>query len=398
MENFTFYSPTLFAFGRGEAANTGALVRRFGGTRVLLVTGGGSVKANGAYQAVIASLTAAGLPYAELSGVQPNPRSGKVYEGIDAVRREGLDFVLAVGGGSSIDTAKAIGMGAVYDGDFWDYFTGKAPIRGSLPVGAVLTIAAAGSEGSASCVITREDGALKWGCPNTDLIRPRFAVMDPGYTCTLPAYQTASGAVDMIAHILERYFTNTPDVSLTDRLAEALVRSVLDAAPRALADPNDYAARADLMWAGMLAHNNSVGVGREQDWASHQIEHELSAFYDCAHGAGLAVVMPAWMGYVMDRDVMRFARFAVEVFGCEMDYAHPETTARAGIARLRETFRAWGMPVTLEQLGAKTEDIPAMVSHRAEKPNGFPFGKFVPIGRQEMAAILHLAAADAHGA
>lgn len=388
MNNFTFYSPTLFAFGDGEEQNTGALVRRFGGTKVLLVYGGGSVKRNGAYDAVTASLKEAGLPWAELSGIQANPRSGKVREGIDLVRREGCDFLLALGGGSVIDTAKAIGFGAGYDGDFWDFFTGKVNIETTLPVGVVLTIAAAGSEGSDSCVITREEGSLKWGCPKTDVIRPKFAVLNPRITCSLPAYQLASGAVDMIAHICERYFTNTPDVGLTDRLCEALLKTIVEAAPRAIAQPEDYASHADLMWAGMLAHNNSCGVGREQDWASHQMEHELSAFYDCAHGAGLAVVMPAWMEYVCDHDVLRFARFAVNVFGCEMDFAHPETTAKAGIARLREFFRALGMPTTLQEVGGKAEDIPAMAAHRAEKPNGFPFGGFVKIGPEEMQAIL----------
>ena len=392
MNNFTFYSPTLFAFGDGEEQNTGALVRRFGGTNVLLVYGGGSVKRNGAYDAVTASLREAGLPWTELSGIQANPRSGKVREGIELVRREGCDFLLALGGGSVIDTAKAIGFGAGYDGDFWDFFTGKVKIEATLPVGVVLTIAAAGSEGSDSCVITREEGNLKWGCPKTDVIRPKFAVLNPRFTCSLPAYQLASGAVDMMAHICERYFTNTPDVGLTDRLCEALLKTIVEAAPKAIAAPGGYAPRADLMWAGMLAHNNSCGVGRVQDWASHQIEHELSAFYDCAHGAGLAVVMPAWMEYVMGHDVMRFARFAVNVFGCEMDFAHPENTAREGIARLREFFRSLGMPTSLREIGGREEDIPAMVSHRAEKPNGFPFGGFVKIGPEEMEAILRLTA------
>ena len=391
MNNFTFYAPTLFAFGNGEEKNTGALVRRFGGTKVLLVTGGGSVRRNGAYDAVTASLTEAGIPFEELSGVQANPRSGKVYEGIGLVRRTGADFLLALGGGSVIDTAKAIGFGAGYDGDFWDFFTGKAKIESTLPVGVVLTISAAGSEGSDSCVITQEAGNLKWGCPKTDVIRPKFSILNPRFTCSLPAYQTASGAVDMMAHIMERYFSNTPDVGLTDRLCEALMKTILDAAPKALADPNDYAARADLMWAGMLAHNNSCGVGRDQDWASHQIEHELSAFYDCAHGAGLAVVLPAWMEYVLPHNPARLAQFAVRVFGCEMNFADPAETARQGIGRLRSFFRSLGMPTTLEELGAKAEDIPAMAAHRAEKPNGFPFGGFVKIQPADMEAILHLA-------
>ena len=390
MNNFTFYSPTLFSFGDGEEQKTGALVRQFGGTRVLLVTGGGSVHRNGAYDAVTASLREAGIPFAELSGVQANPRSGKVYEGIQLLRDTGADFLLAVGGGSVIDTAKAIGFGALYDGDFWDFFTGKAKIEKTLPVGVVLTISAAGSEGSDSCVITQEKGNLKWGCPKTDVIRPKFSVLDPRLTCSLPAYQTASGAVDMLAHIMERYFTNTTDVALTDRLCEALLKTVLDAAPKAIADPADYAARADLMWAGMLAHNNSCGVGREQDWASHQIEHELSAFYDCAHGAGLAVVLPAWLTYVLPHNPTRLAQFAVRVFGCEMNFEHPEDTARQGIERLRQFFRSLGMPTTLEEIGAKAEDIPAMVAHRAEKPAGFPFGGFVKIQPADMEAILRL--------
>lgn len=391
MNNFTFYAPTLFTFGKGEAARTAELVQRFGGTRVLLVTGGGSVRRNGAYDQVAASLKAAGLPFTELSGVQANPRSGKVYEGIEIVRREGVDFLLAVGGGSVIDTAKAIGFGAGYDGDFWDFFTGKVPLETSLPVGVVLTIAAAGSEGSDSCVITQEAGNLKWGCPRSDAIRPRFSILDPSFTCSLPAYQTASGAVDIMAHLLERYFTNTPDVGLTDRLCEALLKTVSEAALRALEDPNDYAARADLMWAGMLAHNNTCGVGRDQDWGSHQIEHELSAFYDCAHGAGLAVVLPAWMTYTLPHDPMRFARLAVNVLGCELDYAHPENTAREGIHRLRDLFRRMGMPTTLAGLGAREEDIPAMAAHRAEKPNGYPFGQFVKMGPEDLEAVLRLA-------
>jgi alcohol dehydrogenase YqhD (iron-dependent ADH family) len=392
MNNFTFYSPTLFAFGDGEEQHTGALVKRFGGTKALLVYGSGSVKRNGAYAAVTGSLQEAGIPFAELSGIQANPRSGKVYEGIELVRREGCDFLLALGGGSVIDTAKAIGFGAGYHGDFWDFFTGKAAIETTLPVGVVLTIAAAGSEGSDSCVITQEEGNLKWGCPKTDLIRPKFAVLNPRFTCSLPAYQIACGAVDMLAHICERYFTNTPDVGLTDRLCEALLKTILDAAPKAAALPEDAASHADLMWAGMLAHNNLCGTGRVQDWASHQIEHELSAFYDCAHGAGLAVVLPAWMDYVCAHDPMRFARFAVNVFGCEMNFAHPEATAREGVARLRDFFRALGMPTTLSEVGGNPADIPAMVAHRSEKPGGFPFGNFVPVTPADMEAILRLTA------
>ena len=389
MENFTFFAPTYFAFGNGEEKNTGALVRRFGGSRVLLVMGGGSVKKIDAYDAVTASLKKADLPFVELSGVQPNPRSGKVYEGIDLVRRKNLDFILALGGGSVIDTAKAIAFGAVYEGDFWEVFTGMGDMpEAPLPIGTVLTIAAAGSEGSPNCVITQEEGNLKWGAPKSDALRPKFSVLNPRFTCSLPPYQTACGAVDIMAHICERYFSNTPSVGLTDRLCEALLKTVLEAAPKALANPMDYQARADLMWAGTLAHNNSCGVGRRQDWASHQIEHELSAYYDCAHGAGLAVVMPAWMTYVMPTNPARFARFAVEVFGCELDPLDVERTAKEGIQRLKSFFRLLGMPTTLTELGGRTEDIPAIVLHRAEK--GFPFGGMMDIGPAEMADILVL--------
>jgi len=392
MNNFTFFSPTQFLFGRGQEKNVGSLVRHFGGSKVLLVYGGGSVLRNGAYAAVTASLAEADVPFAELSGVQANPRSGKVREGIALCRAQGADFLLALGGGSVIDTAKAIGAGVLYAGDFWDFFSGAAAVERTLPVGVVLTIAAAGSEGSDSCVITEEQGNLKWGMKKSDLIRPKFAVLNPRFTCSLPSYQTASGAVDMFAHICERYFTNTSDVEVTDRLCEGLMKTILEAAPKALEEPENYAARANLMWAGMLAHNDTCGVGRVQDWASHQIEHELSARYDCAHGAGLAVIMPAWMEYVLPHDPMRFAQFASRVFNCEMDFACPENTAREGIRRLCLWFHALGMPITFEEIGAHAEDIPELVAHRAEKPGGFPFGSFVKIYAQDMESILRLAA------
>lgn len=392
MDAFTFYCPTLFAFGDGEEKKTAELVRKFGGSKVLLVYGGGSVKRNGAYDDVTFSLKEAGIPWVELSGIQANPRSGKVYEGIELARREQVDFLLALGGGSVIDTAKAIGLGIGYDGDFWDFFTGKAKQESTVPVGVVLTISAAGSEASDSTVITQERGNLKWGNPRTDIIRPKFAIMNPRYPMSLPSYQIASGAADMMAHILERYFSNTPDVELTDRLCEALLKTILNAAPKAVANPKDYTAQADLMWAGMLAHNNTCGVGRVQDWGSHQMGHELSAFYDCAHGASLAIMMTAWMEYVMHHDVMRFARFAVNVMGCEMDGDNPEHTAQEGIDKLRATWSSWGLPTSFAEINAKAEDIPAMVAHRAERPNGFPFGNFVKIGPDEMTAVMQIAA------
>lgn len=389
MQAFEFYCPTKIYFGKGAEARVGEAVKHFGGTKVFIVYGGHSAVKSGLIARIEQTLTDAGLEHMSFGGVQPNPRLSHAREGVQKALAFGADFILGVGGGSVMDTSKAIAHGVANpETDIWDFWSKKAALTKTSRLGAVLTISAAGSEGSDSCVITQEDGNLKWGCPKTDLIRPKFSVLDPTYTYSLPDYQLACGAVDMLAHLCERYFTNTPDVALTDRLCEAVMKTIVDAAPKALADHSDYASHADLMWAGMLAHNNSCGIGRDQDWASHQIEHELSAFYDCAHGAGLAVVMPAWMEYVCGHDVMRFARFAVNVFGCEMDFAHPERTAQAGIRRLRDFFRTLGMPATLEEVGGRAEDIPAMVAHRCEKPNGFPFGGFVKIQEVDMEAIL----------
>ena len=308
MNNFDFYSPTYFAFGKDREKDAGALVRRFGGTRVLIHYGGGSVVRSGLLDRVKASLDDADVPWLELGGVKPNPRSGLVRQGIELCRREGVDFILAVGGGSTIDSSKAIAAGTVYDGDFWDFYSGKY-IERALPVGTVLTIAAAGSEGSPDSVITNEAGMFKRGATG-DAIRPKFSILNPALTQTLPPYQTACGITDIMAHLYERYLTNTREVEVTDRLIEALLLTMVHEGPRVIEDPDNYEARANIMWAGMMAHNNSCGVGRSQDWNSHNIEHELSALYDCAHGAGLAVTMPAVFSYVMNHDVMRFAQVA----------------------------------------------------------------------------------------
>ncbi len=359
MDNFTFYSPTYFAFGKDTENAVGGYVRRFGGSKVLIHYGGGSVLRSGLLDRVKASLDGEGISYVLLGGVMPNPRSGLVYEGIELCRREGVDFILAVGGGSTIDSAKAIAMGVPYDGDFWDFYCGK-PIETALPVGTVLTIAAAGSEGSANTVITHENGMLKRGT-GSDALRPKFSILNPALTQTLPPYQTACGVTDILAHLYERYLTDTPEVEVTDRLIEGLMLTLIHEAPRVIADPDNYDARAGIMWAGTLAHNNVCGVGRRQDWNSHGIEHELSALYDCAHGAGLAVTMPAVFTYVMHKDVARFAQVAVRVWGCEPDEAHPENTARAGIEALRQFLLSIGMPKNFAELGAKEEDIPYLV-------------------------------------
>ncbi|MBP5180174.1 MAG: iron-containing alcohol dehydrogenase [Clostridiales bacterium] len=359
MENFTFYSPTFFAFGKGSESDAGKYVKRFGGSKVLIHYGGGSVVRSGLLDRVKASLDGEGIPYVELGGVKPNPRSGLVYEGIKLGRDEGIDFILAVGGGSVIDSSKAIAMGIPYDGDFWDFYQGKQ-ITEALPVGTVLTIAAAGSEGSGDSVITKEEGMFKRGA-GSDLIRPKFSILNPELTQTLPPFQTAAGATDIMAHLYERYLTNSTDVEVTDRLIEALLLTMKHEAPRVIADPNNYEARANIMWAGMVAHNNTCGVGRSQDWNSHAIEHELSALYDCAHGAGLAVTMPAVFKYVMKHNVMRFAQVAVRVWGCQMDFEHPEVTALEGINALQNFLCSIGMPRNFKELGAKEEDIPKLV-------------------------------------
>ena len=359
MDNFTFYSPTFFSFGKDTENETGAYVKRFGGHKLLIHYGGGSVVRTGLLDRIKASLEKEGITYVLLGGVKPNPRSGLVYEGIELCKKENVDFVLAVGGGSTIDSAKAIAAGVVYDGDFWDFYCGKE-IEHALPIGTILTISAAGSEGSGDSVITHEDGMFKRGASG-DAIRPKFSILNPALTQTLPTYQTACGITDIMAHLYERYLTNTKDVEVTDRLLEALLLTMVHEGPRVIANPDDYEARANIMWAGMIGHNNACGVGRSQDWNSHNIEHELSALYDCAHGAGLAVTMPAVFTYVMQHNVMRFAQVAVRVWGCQMDFEHPEVTAKAGIEALRNFLISIGMPKNFEELGAKEEDIPKLV-------------------------------------
>lgn len=389
MNNFQFWSPTEFVFGKGKENEAGTYVKKHGGTKVLLHYGGGSAVRSGLIERVNQSLEAAGIRVITLGGVKPNPRDTLVYHGIELCRNEGIDFILAVGGGSVIDSSKAIAMGVPYDGDFWDFYAGKAQIQTVLPVGTVLTIAAAGSEGSGDSVVTREADGLKRGT-GSDLIRPRFSILNPELTCTLPAYQTACGATDIMAHVFERYFTNTQEVEITDRLCEAVLLTMVKETPRVIAQPDLYEARANIMWAGTVAHTNIVGVGREQDWNSHGIEHELSALYDCAHGAGLAVIMPAWMEYVYQHDVMRFAQVAVRLWGCQMNFANPEITALEGIRCFRRFLHSIGMPINFAELGAKEEDIPRLV-----EKFGIGDGKtggFAALSAKDIAEIYRIAA------
>ena len=387
MDNFNFYSPTEFVFGMNRENECGELVKKYGGTKVLIHYGGGSAVRSGLIDRVKASLDAAGIPHVELGGVKPNPHDSLVYKGIEIVRENGIDFILAVGGGSTIDSSKAIAMGVPYKGDFWDFYEGKASAACALPIGVVQTIAAAGSEGSGDSVITKEDGMLKRGA-SSEHIRPKFAVQNPALLCTLPAYQTACGITDIMAHVFERYFTNTLEVEITDRLCEAVLLTMVKEGPRAIADPTNYQVRANIMWAGTVAHNGVVGCGRSQDWNSHAIEHELSALYDCAHGAGLAVIMPAWMEYVVDHNVMRFAQMATRVFGCEMNFENPKSTALEGIKAFRRFLHSIGMPINFAELGAKEEDIPKLV----EKLNPGDGWGFVPLKAKDVTAIYTIAA------
>lgn len=389
MDNFTFYSPTYFVFGKDEEINAGHYVKRFGGSKVLIHFGGGSAQKSGLLDKIRSSLKNEGIRFVELGGVKPNPRDGLVYEGINLCRKENIDFILAVGGGSVIDSAKAIAAGAVYDGDFWDYYEGKT-VDKALPIGTVLTISAAGSEGSGDSVITKEKGMFKRATTG-EALRPKFSILDPALTQTLPAYQTACGITDILAHLYERYLTNTKDVEATDRMIEALMLTMIKEGPIAVADSNDYQSRANIMWAGMMAHNNSCGVGRSQDWTSHNIEHELSALYDCAHGAGLAVVMPAVFTYNLKHDVMRFAKVAVRVWGVEMDFEHPEVTALEGINALRRFLKSIGMPGNFAELGAKEEDIDEL-AHKCcyGDVNTGTTGGFVTLNEDDVKAIYRL--------
>ena len=394
MNNFTFYSPTMFAFGQGEASRVGSLVRQFGGSKVLLVAGGGSVKKNGAYDAVATSLKEAGLPWCELWGVQANPRSGKVYEGIELARTEGADFLLAIGGGSVIDTAKAIGMGVPYDGDFWDFFTGKAKIEHTLPVGTVLTISAAGSETSDSAVLTNDETTLKRGL-NTDLQRPLFAIMDPELTYTLPRYQVGCGVVDIMMHTLERYFNpGHPSNRMTDEIAEGLLRTVIDAGRVAMQDSHNYDAMSEIMWAGSLSHNNLTGLGGVKDFSVHQFGHELSGMFDAAHGATLSVMWPQWARYVVDTDPARFAHYGEAVWRLTREDGESDRDlALRAIDTTEEFFRSIDMPTTFTELGigVLSEEQLRELAERCTFFHTRVVGKFCPLDYDGILAVYRMA-------
>ena len=391
MTDFNFWSPTYFAFGRGKESLAGELVGRFGGRKALLHYGGKSAVASGLIERVKASLSASGVAFVELGGVKPNPRSSLVDEGVRLAMAEGADFMLAVGGGSVIDSAKAIAIGAANGGEWRRFYVGREvkirpAIPAALPVGVVLTIAAAGSEGSTNSVVNLEPENLKRAAGG-DVLRPKFAVLNPELTMSLPPFQTACGLADMFAHLCERYFSPTADVALTDNLCEAVMKTVVSEGAKVMENPQDYQARANIMWAGTLAHNDICGAGRVQDGASHGIEHELSALYDCAHGAGLAVVMPAWMAYVHKKDDARFARFARNVFGVGRELGD-ENAALAGIGAFRKWLKSLGLPLSFAGLGAKKEDIPLLV--KTLNLNGNTLGGFMPLTESDVAEIYRM--------
>lgn len=388
MNNFTFFSPTKYVFGRGVETQAGELTASMVGKRVLIVYGKGSVVKSGLLARVKKSLDEAGVAYCELGGIQPNPTDDRVYEGIGIMRENGLEGLLAVGGGSAIDTAKAIAAGTPYAGDFWDFYCGKRKIETALPVGVVLTIPAAGSEGSGNSVITKLDGLHKISIRTEVALRPRFALMNPELTFTLPHYQTASGVADMMAHIFERYFTNTPDVEITDRVSEGVLKAIIEEAPKVMADPQNYGARANIMWCGTLAHNGICGTGREEDWASHAMEHEISSVYGVTHGAGLAVILPAWMTFMADHNPGKVAQMARRVFGVEN---HDDRSAAfEGISALKAFFGSLGLPVSFAELGIEDPDIDLLVV-KLHEDKGATIGGYYPLTAAETAAIYRLA-------
>ncbi|ADK79988.1 iron-containing alcohol dehydrogenase [Sediminispirochaeta smaragdinae] len=389
MENFEFVSPTRIIFGRGTDREVGKTVAQYA-KRVLIHYGSDRIKTSGLFDRVVSSLTAEGLEYVELGGVAPNPRLSLVREGIELCRKHSVDLILAIGGGSVIDSAKGIAAGVPdAEHDVWDFFLGKGTPKVCLPIGVVLTIPAAGSEASRSCVLTNEDGWYKRGLGN-DLFRPRFAVMNPELTFSLPPYQSASGISDIMSHIMERYFTNTTKVDLTDRLCEATLKTVIENASLVIQHPEDYDARAEIMWASTIAHNDLLSTGRIGDWGSHQIEHELSGMYDVTHGAGLAVIQPAWMKHVYKHDLKRFVQFAVRVWNVDERFDDPERTALEGIGRLKAFFSSIGLPVSLKELGIPSDRFDEIAAKTfQERSTGV--GNFVKLTESDVKAILELA-------
>lgn len=388
MNTFSFYNPTRILFGRGMEEHLGSQAAQYG-TKVLVHFGSNRVKENGLFDRAAENLRNAGLEVFELGGVKPNPRLSLVEQGIELCRRNNIDCIIALGGGSVIDSAKAIALGVPAEHPVWDFYQGTAQPSAALPVGTMLTIPAAGSESSNASVITNENGDLKRGFGH-ELIYPRFSILNPEWCFTLPAYQIGAGASDIMAHLMERYFTNASPVELTDRLLEAAMKTLISVVPRVLAEPHNYDAWSELMLTGQMAHNNALDVGRIGDWASHDIEHELSGMYDVTHGAGLAVIFPAWMQHVLHHNLGRFVRWAVEVWGVEPDYFNPELTARRGIQAYKAFSRSIGMPVTLKELNIGAESLYKMAEKATDRGTR-TLGNYVPLGTEDIYRIYTLA-------
>ncbi|MCM1348619.1 MAG: iron-containing alcohol dehydrogenase [Firmicutes bacterium] len=388
MENFTYCTPTKYVFGRGAELHAASELEAIGARRVMVVFGGGSVKRSGLLDRVLGQLDQAGIAHIELGGIQPNPTDPKVREGIELCRRQNIDTLLAVGGGSVIDTAKAIAAGVPYQGDFWDFWAGKATVQAALPVGVVLTIPAAGSEGSGNSVITLLNGMHKISLRTDFWLRPKFALLNPELTFTLPPEQTAAGIADMMAHILERYFSPTKNVEITDRVAEGVLMAIMEEAPKVMANPADYEARANIMWSGTLAHNGVCGTGRKEDWVSHFMEHEISAVYDVTHGAGLAVVFPAFITFMATHAPAKVAQLARRVLGVT-SAGSDEETALEGVKRLKQFFKSLGLPVTFAELGIDNPDIELLVKKLHEN-KGETIGGYYPLTARETTEIYRL--------
>lgn len=394
MKDFNFYAPTQVVFGKESEERLPELVRHYGGRKVLIHYGGGSAERSGLLGKVRTMLDANGFSWVELGGVVPNPLLSKVYEGISLCRNEQVDFILAVGGGSVIDSAKAIAYGVCYDGDVWDMWDGKAVPEACLPVGVMLTIPAAGSEMSNSCVITKDEGLVKRGI-NSDLCRCKFAIMNPERTFTLPPYQTAAGATDIMMHTMERYFNPHQDMTLTDNLSEALLRTVKECTYAVMSNPEDYRNRAQIMWAGSLAHNDLTECGTMKDFATHRLEHELSALYGVTHGAGLAAIWPSWARYVMrqEENVPRFVRFAVNVMGVDNDFSDPRGTAERGIQAMERFYHDIGMPTSIHELLGReiSDDGVALMVDKASRGGTITLGSMMVLDTNDMRAIYEMA-------
>ena len=392
MKDFNFYAPTRVVFGREAEEKLPQLIQQYGGGKVLVHFGGGSARKSGLLDKVEKMLTEAGISFVELGGVVPNPLLSKVKEGIALCQKEQVDFILAVGGGSVIDSAKAIGYGVGYSGDVWDFWDGKAVPQSCLPIGVMLTIPAAGSEMSSSCVITNDEGMLKRGV-NNDLCRCKFAIMNPERTYTLPPYQTAAGATDIMMHTMERYFSKYEDALLTDAIAEALLRTVMEATPEVLKNPEDYRHRAAIMWASSLSHNDLTECGTEKDFACHKLEHELSGLFGVTHGAGLAAIWGSWARYVMDKHLNRFAKFAVNVMGVTNDFTDAKATALKGVEAIERFFHAIGMPTSIPELigrQATDEEIETLVE-KCSRGGKMNIGAMEVLTPKDMTAVYRLA-------